>query len=694
MGLSEGDWVEIAGAVAQVREIDATRDLVIVERASGGRIERPRSFAEMHWQLLDEAGLAVQMAMDPRSVRLAALQSPAEVVVAALIDAGRDGTTMDLKSRITPDPVDTSEWERWWGRVQPRLEHDERIDATRSREKRYRLLREGERAIESIGPVVQAETRRGRLLATAPQLREARKIARRARPRSSDEDALISAEITLAERTDVDPTDRFMAAELALWVGRLDPSTATELLAADISQVDLLRIPQAESRDRALAWGIEAIDRDRHETWTVLRSAAAAGPPWSELAAAEAGDAMAVLRAIGEGYLGWSVPGSEDAGQHKYPDDLDIFDRRIDRARDALASAGPVIAHGVMVGALRALETLPEAKGLHSEAWDRVMTRIATTAWIARERATTKPRLDAIGLLRPAAIMALVRTAGSGVSETLDLLVNGSYRAQPMAYASTFTYYWQSRAADPVAKALELVRHSLAGDPLRVIAALALQWAVERDPADPIVPEAASLAAAIAPEERSIRDRLDGLAVRHANALLDLKVVDTAAWFSHASWTTFANRIIGRLEEAYAREHAAEHARDELRAELEKAQTALSLRTEALSTARGAAGAERRDDAQRQSAALLKPVAAAIADSYEADSLPALRDRLIAILARARMKPIGSVREVQPFDAERHEWVGDGLPGDEVQLLSPGFALMIEGEDDVVLVPARVVAAR
>ena len=82
----------------------------------------------------------------------------------------------------------------------------------------------------------------------------------------------------------------------------------------------------------------------------------------------------------------------------------------------------------------------------------------------------------------------------------------------------------------------------------------------------------------------------------------------------------------------------------------------------------------------------------AVADSYEGQSLEALQDALLAVLARARMRPIGAVGAIQPYDPERHLWVGAGQPTTEVQLISPGFAGRGEEDRDITLVPARCIA--
>jgi hypothetical protein len=117
-------------------------------------------------------------------------------------------------------------------------------------------------------------------------------------------------------------------------------------------------------------------------------------------------------------------------------------------------------------------------------------------------------------------------------------------------------------------------------------------------------------------------------------------------------------------------------------------------RSSSLVEARTTAGSASRQDASKLASGLLRPVALAVADSFEGNSLEALQDRLLAVLQRARINPILEVGEQTAFDPIRHQWVGEGTPEETVRAISPGFVARLEGEEDVVLVPARVVAPR
>jgi hypothetical protein len=90
---------------------------------------------------------------------------------------------------------------------------------------------------------------------------------------------------------------------------------------------------------------------------------------------------------------------------------------------------------------------------------------------------------------------------------------------------------------------------------------------------------------------------------------------------------------------------------------------------------------------------LLKPVAAALADSYESGSLGALQDQLRAVLTRLRIRPVGTIGDVVPFDPDRHTWVSEGYPSAEVRIVAPGWEGR-DGDVPVTVVPARVVEAQ
>ena len=696
MDLTAGDWVELNdGGVARVIEIDAELGTVLAERLPGGSVvERPLSFAAIRWNPLSPEGLKVRRAVDPASLRELASKHPIDVVVAALVDGDGQTTSEQLRAQIVPDPVADDSWERWWRRLQPKLEDDPRIDASRSREKRYRLLRDGEKPIATYRPALQVEERLGRILADAPQLREARKAARENRPLSTDELALVQIETEIASNPRVDPTDRFMAAELAVWTDRMSADEAKALLGADVVAIDLLRVPQNELRDRAIEWAcgyLGDLTDSRASNLVTLVSAVAAGPPWAGQALRFASGSHVASRRVAEGFLGWAVPGADETGPAKFPDDLETLERRIERAQGALQTLSPSEAAGFFLGALRALDVLPDAN-THAKYRERLFADTARLAWQARKRTApaSPPRLDERGDLRPEAMRVLIETSARDDIAALEPAVRAAFRKRPNEYASVFELMARSNGQDPAVKAMEVIRDVASASGLRPLAAHAFAWGAANNSA--ALGEIASLAGTIAPDDQGVRLRLDQIAREHAEAALAGEVMGGAVWFSGQSWAKFGGSLLQRIDDALSRERLALGERERLTAEIASLESAASQLSDALKAAREGAGTAGRESAVRMASSVLKPVAMAVADSYEGQSLEALQDALLAVLARARMRPIGAVGAIQPYDPERHLWVGAGQPTTEVQLISPGFAGRGEEDRDITLVPARCIA--
>ena len=166
-------------------------------------------------------------------------------------------------------------------------------------------------------------------------------------------------------------------------------------------------------------------------------------------------------------------------------------------------------------------------------------------------------------------------------------------------------------------------------------------------------------------------------------------------WFSERNWRSFVERIAADVQESRATAAQAVNEAASLREELARVERALRQREEALSSTRAEGVSQERESNQRVAANSLRPVARALADSYEARSLEALQDTLSSVLARARINPIGAVGELVSFNPIRHRWVGYGVATDLCRVISPGFVIGGEGaDDDIVLVPARVVGPR
>ena len=429
-----------------------------------------------------------------------------------------------------------------------------------SREKRYRLLREGEQRSTTPRPALQLEERRGRILADAPQLREARKAAREGRELSTDELALVQIEVEIASNPKADPTDRFMAAELGTWTDRLTRDEALSLLGSDVLAIDLLRVPQNESKDRALEWALGYLEDQPSagpDDPITLVSAVAAGAPWAGRALAAVSHSQVASRRVAEGFLGWAIPGAEETGPAKFPEDLETLERRIERAREALPRPSRRLRPPASSSALCApsISWLPRTRTPSYR--ERLFTDIARLAWQARRRAAsgTPPRLDDRGHLRTEALRVLIETSTRDDLAALEPAVRAAFRKRPNEYASVFEFLARSTGQDPAVKAMEVIRDVASTAGLRPMAAHAFAWGAANH--SPALSEIASLAGTIAPDDQGVRTRLDQIAREHADAALAGDVVAGAAWFSAQSWAGFVGSLLQRIDDAFSRERHA-----------------------------------------------------------------------------------------------------------------------------------------
>ena len=108
--------------------------------------------------------------------------------------------------------------------------------------------------------------------------------------------------------------------------------------------------------------------------------------------------------------------------------------------------------------------------------------------------------------------------------------------------------------------------------------------------------------------------------------------------------------MYGRLEEAADNERQARAEAAVRGATRSGGAAAAEQSRTALAASRSSAESQSRASSTRVIANVLKPIAAALADSIEAPSLEALQDRLAAALDRARIEPILAPGDVQPFD--------------------------------------------
>jgi len=694
--LKVGDWVELSdGRTAQVAVWDEERGVAFAELPTGGRVERPISFAAARWRLLPEDGLRVRLALDPDDLQRRAQASPADLVAFALADSGGEAETQAIQRALSPQVVPAGEFERWWRRVQPRLDSDERLDTSRAREKRYRLRRSGESG--RLRPARHEQRRRGRLLADGPQLKRARERASSTTHHSDDDEQLFQVELELAGDPTVDPTDRFMAAELGVWLERMTADEAVATLADDIMAIDLLRVPQAASRSTALDWALAgSTDREPLSgSHPVFRSALALGRPWSERVLTALAASAVATREVCEGVLGWAVPGDEDAGAAKYPDDLRAFERRVERAEQLAGDLGQDGLAGLWNGATMALEALP-ASSAHATPWIRLLGRIAALSWRVFRKidGPRRPRLVDLSPLRPDAVTALIRAATDEDLQALRPATVRWYRRDPGKYAASVRLLASQSGEDELHLGLEAARQELANTSAGQIAAQLLLWVRESARTDQLAAEGVSLAVTAAGDSPVVVAELDRIAEAAATAFMEhAEILTGPITFSRSGWERFGRLIAARLEEAEDRERRAIDDLAQATEEAGRLRHLADTRSTALAEARVTAVSVSRNDTGRLASSLLRPVALALADSFEGDSLEALRDRLLVVLQRARISPVMEVGEETHFDPFRHQWVGDGQPSDVVRALSPGFVARVEGEEDVVLVPARVVAA-
>lgn len=699
--MNKGNWVLLSDErVGLITSWDVASGLAVAETPSGATVDRPISFAEHRWRVLPDDGLRVLRAIDPGAIKATVANTPNDLVVLALKDAGGAIETTQLRQDLTPDPIPGDEWERWWKRVQIRLDQDERIDCSRAREHRYRLRREGETASAvDLRPAKQDEQRLGRTLADAPQLRRARERGAKPGPHSADDRALLDLEIALAEDESVDPTDRFMAAELGVWVSRFEASQARVVLGSDVLAVDLLRVPGHESRSLAIEWAFSFVDEHRSDpeasgTVIAFQSAVAAGPPWSAAAIAGLTQRSLPVRGAMAGALGWAIPGSPEAGQHKYPEDLEVFVRRVERAR-ALREGrdGPALA-GLWEGAIKAVDALPSTPK-HDADVRRLRTSIAEFAWSSWDAidASSRPSFREVRPLSDDALTLIIRAGTREQLKALERPLLEWFAIDPRRYGPALRLYATTQGTNASAMGLQAALDLLQRSKVHVVAQTLLRWAVDDPGMDELTEQIASLAVTTAPDDPEAKKLLDQLAEQAAARLLEGRDAGSGPLtFSSTGWTRFAQLMRLQLEESAAKQATASQAAADARAESERLQRLSERRAESLTEARAATGERSSRDANQLASTLLKPVALALADSYQANSLEALRDRLLSVLQRGRITQFAKPGDVVDFDPVRHQWVGDGYPTDQVKAMSPGFAVSTEGEEDVVVVPARVVA--
>jgi hypothetical protein len=695
MTLEVGAWVLLhdgrAARIARLVEGPAGQ-MVEAETVDGQMVDRPESYAMARWRPIEEDGLAVRLALDPEGVRSDVASKPVEVVVAALRDLGRDVNQAELKDALTRDVIPEREFTAWWKRVQPLLSSDERVDAGLARIRRYRLLPPGTTQTEKSMPRVTAELRNGRKLADAPQLKHAREQASND-PSSAADDA--RPEAALAERADVDPTDRFMAAELGGWIRLWDDHRSIDLLGPDLARVDLLRISQYKSRSTALDWYSRWLEaqtepKPTSEVPEILQSASALGPPWADVAGKLATRLGIDRQDFVAAALTWSMPGTAEAGPAKIPADLLTYDRRLERVQAMATSGDETDKRGLARGALEALQGFPLVDSTHASVGQ--VLRNLVKCWLSARRAEpSQTNLADLAALPAPSMTAVFQIAPDGFLSVMRPALEQAYVKDPQAYRVPVEVLAARRSIDPGSIALSAARRAIREGNGPVLVAQALALAKE----EVIRVESANLAVAVSSDDRQGLAVLNEAAEKAAAGLLEGSIESAPALlFTQLTWRRFATAMLAELERAHRSENMVLAKVVELEVEVERLKALDEQRRAALSEARAESGARGRASASALAAGALRPVATALADSYEANSLDALRDRLEAVVLRAGMSIVIRSGEMIAFDPTRQRWVGEGDPPETVMALSPALVLRGEGNDEVLVVPARVVAAK
>lgn len=700
----EGRWAQMPNG-RLVRIIGVDGDMVVAETTAGKTVDRPVSHVEARWTLLADDSLTVQAAIAATLLSERVEATPVDTVVDAIRELGGEAETsriQELLERTIGTWVGTGDaFKDWWHRVQPKLGDDPRIDDSRSLERRYRLLAEGEPKRQPLRDRVSNEERGGRRLAFAPLLKSARERAHKKKPPLTDDERVeLEREAALADLPGLDPTDRFMAAELGTWIGVRPVAEAITAVTEDLLFLDLLRIPHKASRDSALNWLSEWLD-SHVEDWTwqgegappTLASATALGEGWGDAAVSLAARMGVSRAALVEGAVSWSYPGSEESRPWKLPADYVPFVARLTRIDRLVGTADPEVLVGVERGALRALQGLA-ASPKHASKTQEVVHLLARLATGARRRLKTEAKapVAVVAELPPDRLDALLQIPSGGstdLAQTYLPAVQAAFERDPVAYAGAVRLIGAIIGEDPGAIALRVARKVATRERIATLASVAADIATESR----IRVDSAALAGTADPDDARVVPVIAKIATSAGDALLSGETdAPGMLVFSPASWRAFAVRMHAQVQAADERERAAAAAMNDAARRVAESQAVADQARGALAGTRLSFESETRVSSARLAANILKPIAAALADSIESPSLEALQDRLAAALDRARIEPILQQGEVRPFDPDVHRWVGDGEPTDLVAAVSPGFVAHLEGEDAIVLVPARVVA--
>lgn len=695
MSLAVGDWVILPeGVLAQVTRIEGDPAMAHASAIDGRTTERPLGNAELRWTRVPEDGLRVRLALDSDAMRSESARDPVALVVAALLDQGGEATTREIRDTVSAAFDDGDELRRWWGRAQKRLDDDPRIDARDARQKRYRLLADGQRQVDRVRSRKSSKLLHGLVLLDGPRLLAERDRSRR--QSSLDEPAIVellaSAELDLDET--VDPTDRFLSGEIAVHLGKRDDRGLGERLGPAVLGIDLLRLRGRQSRARALRLARDYLDARSeaeatlHDVVPIVASAAARSDT-------DAGVFEALVGSVGVDAwrpwawaVRWGAPGTDENADPVYPDDLVRYRERLAGIVERWRIDGPDAAIGIIGACLDALEAVASTPS-HGDEWGRTMDALGSAFWSgARDLQPQSVRAClASRSLTSATWLALIDGApGEQALTVLRVPVERVYRTEPGRLEV------MARLSQRLGRDLGATLLTIARDMVRETRAPAIALDALATAADPRShAESVSLAGAIARDHAAVTQALES----EAKAALSAAMTGDASrqgplLLSEAGWQSVVRGVYELSQEAERQRDAATHAAAAAETRAAELEHALERREEALQQVRRSSAEERSVTSSRLSINLLKPVAAALADSYESGSVGALQDQLRAVLTRLRIRQVGAIGDVVAFDPDRHAWVSEGYPSPEVRIVAPGWEGQ-DGDTPLVLVPARVV---
>ena len=192
--------------------------------------------------------------------------------------------------------------------------------------------------------------------------------------------------------------------------------------------------------------------------------------------------------------------------------------------------------------------------------------------------------------------------------------------------------------------------------------------------------ESVTLGGTTWPDHSSVSAELDKMEQEVRNSLVsgDISVSGPVLLRADA-WPRVVGAVHRVVSDALAERDEAVAIRSELEQRLATQAAQLESRRSALQAAKTEQAQAGSASTQRLAANLLKPIAGALGDSYEAKSLSSLQDQIRAALGRLRVQPLATPGETTPFDPDRQTWTGDGYPPAQVKVLTPGFAAQLDG---------------